>query len=46
MVDGNTITSRGPGTSLEFSLRLVAALFSAEKADEVAAPMVIEKGEY
>jgi len=46
VVDGNTITSRGPGTSLEFSLRLVAALFSAEKADEVAAPMVIEKGEY
>ena len=43
VVDGNVITSKGPATSLAFALRLVAALYSAEKADEVAAPMGFSK---
>ncbi len=44
MVDGKIITSRGPGTSLEFALSLVHQLYSKEKADEVAGPMVISQG--
>lgn len=41
VVDGNCITSRGPGTALEFSLALVQVLFGAEKAAEVAKPLVL-----
>ena len=41
VVDGNCITSRGPGTAIEFALQLVAELFGEEKAREVAAPMVV-----
>ena len=44
VVDGKIITSRGPGTSLEFALSLVHQLFGKEKADEVAGPMVVSKG--
>lgn len=40
MVDGSTITSRGPGTALEFSFQLVKTLFGEDKAHEVAGPMV------
>ena len=40
-VDGRVITSRGPGTAIEFSLALVEQLYGKEKADEVAGPMVI-----
>jgi 4-methyl-5(b-hydroxyethyl)-thiazole monophosphate biosynthesis len=36
VVDGRLITSRGAGTAFEFGLAVVAALFSAEKAAEVA----------
>lgn len=41
VVDGNCITSRGPGTAMEFALKLVELLYGPEKAAEVAAPMVI-----
>jgi 4-methyl-5(b-hydroxyethyl)-thiazole monophosphate biosynthesis len=41
VVDGRCVTSRGPGTALEFSLELVARLFSPEHAEAVAAPMVV-----
>ena len=44
VVDGKTVTSRGPGTSLEFALSLVSQLYGKQKADEVAGPMVISKG--
>ncbi len=44
MVDGQVITSRGPGTSIEFALALVKALFGADKAAEVAGPMVVHEG--
>ena len=42
VVDGNCATSRGPGTAMEFSLKLVELLFGKDKMDAVAAPMVIE----
>ncbi|WP_210396621.1 DJ-1 family glyoxalase III [Motiliproteus sediminis] len=38
------ITSRGPGTALEFALALVARLYGTEQADAVAAPMVVQAG--
>ena len=41
VVDGNCITSRGPGTALVFALELVNALFGIEKRDAVAGPMVM-----
>jgi 4-methyl-5(b-hydroxyethyl)-thiazole monophosphate biosynthesis len=41
VVDGNCVTSRGPGTALEFALTLVGLLFGKAKQEEVAAPMVI-----
>ena len=41
VVDGNCVTSRGPGTALEFALKLVELLYGDEKASEVAEPMVI-----
>ena len=40
-VDGRCITSRGPGTALEFALKLVELLFGVEKAAAVAEPMLI-----
>jgi len=42
VVDGNCITSRGPGTALEFSLALVQVLFGPDKAAEVAKPLVLQ----
>jgi len=41
VVAGRCITSRGPGTALEFALKLVELLFDARKAEEVAAPMLV-----
>ena len=40
VVDGSCITSKGPGTALEFALTLAALLFGQEKADEVAKGML------
>mmetsp|Transcript_9569 Transcript_9569/g.28612 ORF Transcript_9569/g.28612 Transcript_9569/m.28612 type:complete len:272 (+) Transcript_9569:131-946(+) len=40
--DGHVITSRGPGTSMEWALCCVDALFGAEVAREVAGPMVVQ----
>ena len=42
VVDTQIVTSRGPGTALEWSLCLVEQLFGPEKAREVAAPMVVQ----
>ena len=36
VVDGDVITSRGPGTSLKFALKLVEVLYGAEKSEERA----------
>jgi 4-methyl-5(b-hydroxyethyl)-thiazole monophosphate biosynthesis len=41
VVDGNCITSQGPGTALDFALELVEQLFGVVKREEVAAPMVM-----
>jgi len=40
--DGNVVTSRAPGTSLEFALALVELLYGAEKRAQVAAPMLVK----
>jgi 4-methyl-5(b-hydroxyethyl)-thiazole monophosphate biosynthesis len=42
VVDGNCVTSRGPGTAMAFALKLVEMLFGREKMKAVAAPMVID----
>jgi len=42
VVDGNCVTSRGPGTALEFSLKLVVLLFGKAKRNEVAAAMLVK----
>ena len=39
VVDGNIVTSKGPGTAMEFALTLVAELYGPDKAEEVNAPM-------
>jgi len=44
VVDGHLITSRGPGTALEFALRLVVVLYGREHAESVALPMVPAPG--
>jgi 4-methyl-5(b-hydroxyethyl)-thiazole monophosphate biosynthesis len=41
VVDGNCVTSRGPGTAIEFALKLVELLFGKAKAEEVAKPMLV-----
>lgn len=41
VVDRNCITSRGPGTAIEFALALVEWLYGKEKREEVGSPMVI-----
>lgn len=39
-VDGQFITSRGAGTSMDFALKLIEILISKEKADELAEKVV------
>jgi 4-methyl-5(b-hydroxyethyl)-thiazole monophosphate biosynthesis len=41
VVDGNCITSQGPGTAIEFALKLVELLFGPQKAKEVGDPMIV-----
>ncbi len=41
VVDGNCITSQGPGTAVEFAVKLVEQLYGKEKAQAVAGPMVV-----
>lgn len=40
VVDGQVVTSMGPGTSLAFALKLVELLFDRDKAEEIAAQML------
>ena len=42
VIDGNCVTSQGPGTALEFALQLVAILYGEEKSREVAEPMILK----
>lgn len=39
-IDGRIVTSRGPGTTIEFSLTLVEQLYGKEKADQVSSILV------
>lgn len=39
--DGKVVTSRGPGTTMEYAVTLVELLYGKEKADEVSGPMVL-----
>jgi 4-methyl-5(b-hydroxyethyl)-thiazole monophosphate biosynthesis len=41
VVDGNVITSRGPGTALEFALEMVAELVGDDAADELRSAMLV-----
>jgi len=40
-VDGRVVTSRGPGTTMEFCVTLVEQLYGKEKANEVSGPLVM-----
>jgi 4-methyl-5(b-hydroxyethyl)-thiazole monophosphate biosynthesis len=40
IVDGHIITSQGPGTSLQFALKLVEVLYDKDKAEEIAKAML------
>lgn len=40
VVDGNCVTSQGPGTAIEFALKLLEVLFDAAKAEKVGKPML------
>jgi protein deglycase len=42
VVDGNCITSKGPGTVLHFSMQLVESLFGKEKAEEIKEQMLFQ----
>jgi 4-methyl-5(b-hydroxyethyl)-thiazole monophosphate biosynthesis len=42
VVDGNCITSRAPGTALEFSLKLVELLYGVQKSRELGQGMLIQ----
>lgn len=41
VIDGNCITSQGPGTAIEFALAIVACLQNKTSALKVAEPMVL-----
>ncbi|TKY49157.1 DJ-1-like B [Spatholobus suberectus] len=40
-VDGRVVTSRAPGTTMEFAVALIEQLIGKETADEVAGPLVM-----
>ncbi|XP_070561712.1 Parkinson disease protein 7 homolog [Ptychodera flava] len=42
VIDGNMITSRGPGTTFEFALAIVEALHGKEEKDKIVPPMLVK----
>ena len=42
VVDGNLITSRGPGTCFEFAIKLVEILQGSEAAQPLAGQMLVK----
>ncbi|KJR42379.1 DJ-1 family protein [Candidatus Magnetoovum chiemensis] len=43
VIDGNVVTSQGPGTALEFAFKLVEIFKGSGKAKEIAAAMLYNK---
>jgi len=43
VVDGRCITSKGPGSAMEFAVTLVSVLFGEAKADEVAGGLLMKR---
>ena len=43
VVDGRLITSKGPGSAMEFAITLVSVLFGKTTADEVAAGLLVQR---
>ena len=43
VVDRNAVTSRGPGTAIEFALALVERLYGKKKMEEIDRPLVSYK---
>jgi len=41
VVDNNCVTNQGPGTAIDFALKLVEQLYGPQKAKEVADPMLV-----
>lgn len=44
VIDGKVVTSRGPGTAMDFALALIEQLLGAAKREEVETPLVRAKG--
>ncbi|KAH9722913.1 protein DJ-1 [Citrus sinensis] len=44
--DGKVVTSRGPGTTMEFSVALVEQLYGKERADEVSGPLEVMRANH
>ena len=42
VADGNCVTSRAPGTAMEFALKLVELLYGEQKAREIAQSMLVD----
>jgi len=42
VIDGNIITSRGPGTAIQFALAIVSRLAGPQVADEIAKAMLVQ----
>jgi putative intracellular protease/amidase len=42
VVDGKIITSQGPGTAMEFAIKLVEVLAGKNKAEEVAKSVLVK----
>jgi 4-methyl-5(b-hydroxyethyl)-thiazole monophosphate biosynthesis len=43
VIDGNIITSQGPGTSFQFALSIIALIEGGEKADSLASSMIVQR---
>jgi protein deglycase len=43
VIDGNIITSQGPGTTFQFALAVIAMVEGEEKSDSLAGAMIVER---
>jgi len=43
VIDGNIVTSRGPGTAMDFALALIEKLLGKDKRDKVEGPLMRDK---